>query len=121
MEKVEIQKQQVIGWVIVVREDGDDSWKLENPILSRDCCFDAKQLHLDDNISGIILNKMETCTDSGRHYALVGILRPGDDFSDEYSLPSVQDELSWQGIACRRVTINNQANTPLELFQLVKS
>ena len=34
MDKIEINKQQVIGWAVVTREDGDDSWKVVEPIVS---------------------------------------------------------------------------------------
>ena len=129
MEKVEIQEQQVIAWVFVVREDGDDSWKLVELTLSLFGCngdhrFETKQFHLDEDITGIIpaaLETYQTTTGSGRHYAFLGILRPGDGLSDEnWLLPYAQDEVSWQGLACRKVTINNQVKTPVQLYQLSK-
>ena len=126
MEKIEIQEQQVIGWVFVVREDGDESWKLVEPIRSllgcdSDKSFNEKQFYLEGNITGILpaaLETYQTTTGSGSHLALLGILRYGDGLSDE--LPYAEDEVSWQGLARRKVTINNQAKKPVELFILPK-
>ena len=126
MEKIEIQEQQVIGWVFVVREDGDESWKLVEPFRSLFGCdsdksFNEKQFYLEGNITGILpaaLETYQTTTGGGRHLALLGILRPGDGLSDD--LTYAEDEVSWQGLACRKVTINNQVKTPVQLYQLSK-
>src|ERR1019366_5756646 len=59
MEKIEIQKQQVIGWAVVIRKDGDVSYKCLEPIvLSVDgvgeCCIEEKNDRAEGDIAGIL-------------------------------------------------------------------
>ena len=65
MEKIEIQKQQVIGWAVVIRKDGDVSYKCLEPIvLSVDgvgeCCIDEKNDRVEGDIAGILPAASET-------------------------------------------------------------
>ena len=113
MEKVEINKQQVIGWVVVTREDGDDSWKVVEPIVSvigrdRDGCFQEKQFDFDDNVLGILQAAPGThriTTTHSDELVVLGISHPGDGLSDDYWLEEAEDELRFRAILAERAKL----------------
>lgn len=90
MGKTEIQKEQVIGWAVVIRRARDISYKCLEPIvLSVDevgvCCIDAKANRLYGDIAGILPAAPDTyrvTTLMEGVPVVLGISHPGDGIPD---------------------------------------
>jgi hypothetical protein len=99
MEEVEIQKQQVLGWAVVIRKDGDVPYKCLEPIvLSVDgvgeCCIDEKNDRVEGDIAGILPAAPGTyriTTLFGNDLVVLGISHPGDGIPESEWLYAAQE------------------------------
>lgn len=99
MDKIEMQKEQVLGWAVVIRKDGNGSYKCLEPIvLSVDgvgeCCTDEKNDRVEGDIAGILPAAPETYrvkTFVEGEPVVLGISHPGDGIRDSLWLEDAQE------------------------------
>jgi hypothetical protein len=111
MEKIEIQKQQVIGWVVLTREGVDDLWNIVKPIVSLvgrdgDDLFWEKHFDFDGHVNGMLPAAPGTyrvTTNHGHYFEILGVSHPGDGISDEYWLVLAKKVLKKRALIERRV------------------
>jgi hypothetical protein len=94
MEMVQIQKQQVIGWAVLTREEEGRSWKFVSPIVSQigfdsDSSFFETQFYLKGAVNGILPAAPGTyriTTYFEDELVILGVSHPGDGLDDQYWL-----------------------------------
>ena len=127
--KVEIQKQQVIGWALVKVVDCDDSWNAVEPIVSLvgrdgDDRFEEKQFGFDGDVTGILPAAPGTYRVTAGHdncFVTLGISHLGDGLSDLYWLAQAEEILRERALDEKQVQswlqsesrINNQVKKPV--------